>query len=199
MTSLPESEVPADVEVVTDDVVRLLVANHERFLGFVQKRVGSREEAEDLLQETFVRGLRHLDDVRDSGSITAWFYRMLRNAIIDHYRKNQVEARVLERVAAETEESVEPVDDELFSEVCDCISTLIPTLKPEYAEAVRRIDLEGMAVKDYAEQSGISANNAGVRLFRARDALKRQLQRACGTCTTHGCLNCTCKPATKSC
>jgi DNA-directed RNA polymerase specialized sigma24 family protein len=65
-------------------------------------------------------------------------------------------------------------------------------LKPEYADALRRIDVEGVPVKIYADEAGISANNAGVRVFRARDALRKQVARTCGTCAEHGCLDCTC-------
>jgi RNA polymerase sigma-70 factor (ECF subfamily) len=66
------------------------------------------------------------------------------------------------------------------------------TLKPEYAEALQRIDVEGMPVKAFAEDQGISASNAGVRVFRAREALRRQVVRSCGTCAEHGCVDCTC-------
>jgi len=50
-------------------------------------------------------------------------------------------------------------------------------------------------VKDYADEAGISSSNAGVRIFRAREALK-QVARSCGTCATHGCVDCTCASAT---
>ena len=69
---------------------------------------------------------------------------------------------------------------------------LAQTLKPEYADALERIDVQGTPVKDYAEHAGISANNAGVRVFRAREALREQVVRACETCAEHGCLDCTC-------
>jgi len=48
-------------------------------------------------------------------------------------------------------------------------------------------------VKVFAEQRGLSASNAGVRVFRAREALKRRLLESCGTCAEHGCRNCTCQ------
>ncbi|HEY5282379.1 MAG TPA: sigma factor-like helix-turn-helix DNA-binding protein [Polyangia bacterium] len=76
--------------------------------------------------------------------------------------------------------------------VCQCVAQLADTLKPEYADALRRIEVDGIAVKDYADTLGISASNAGVRIFRAREALRRQVARACGTCADHGCLDCTC-------
>ena len=58
--------------------------------------------------------------------------------------------------------------------------------------AMLRIEVEGVAVKDYADAAGISASNAGVRIFRAREALRKQVARSCGTCAEHGCLDCTC-------
>jgi len=76
--------------------------------------------------------------------------------------------------------------------VCRCVISLAGTLKAEYADALQRIDVEGVAVKDYAESAGISASNAGVRVFRAREALRKQVARSCGTCAEHGCLDCTC-------
>jgi RNA polymerase sigma-70 factor (ECF subfamily) len=66
-------------------------------------------------------------------------------------------------------------------------------LKPEYAEALQAIEVDGQPVKVYAERKGLTAGNAAVRVFRAREALKRRLVESCGTCAQHGCLNCTCQ------
>ena len=59
---------------------------------------------------------------------------------------------------------------------------------------LQRVDVEGVPVKDYANQLGISASNAGVRIFRAREALRERVARSCGSCAEHGCLDCTCQP-----
>ena len=77
------------------------------------------------------------------------------------------------------------------------MSELAATLKPEYAEALQRIEVEGLPVADYAQAAGISASNAGVRVFRAREALRKQVARACGTCAEHGCLDCCCKASSE--
>jgi RNA polymerase sigma-70 factor (ECF subfamily) len=169
-----------------------LVDNHRHFLSFLERRVGSREEAEDILQEAFVRSLERGDQLRDAESAKAWFYRLLRNAVIDHYRHRGAESRALAAVAAESSE-IAP-DEEMFDEVCRCIDTLVDTLKPEYAEAIRRVELEEMPVKTYAEQAGITQSNAGVRVFRARQALRKQVLASCGTCAEHGCEACGCNP-----
>ncbi len=172
------------------DVVEALVSNHRQFLAFLEKRVGSREVAEDILQEAFVRGLDS-KSLGSAESATAWFYRALRNATVDHYRRRDAETRALEQVAAESGEEVAP-DVELMDTVCSCVASLLPTLKPEYASAIQRVELDEIPVREYAAEEKMTANAAGVRLFRAREALKRRLIQSCGTCADHGCLDCRC-------
>jgi RNA polymerase sigma factor (sigma-70 family) len=171
------------------DVVRVLADNHARFLAFLQRRVASREDAEDILQSAFVRGLERGAALRDHESATAWFYRLLRNALVDHYRRRGAERRALAALPAAVETAPDP---ELMRTVCECAASLAETLKPEYAAALKRVDLEGLTVRAFAEEEGITPNNAGVRLHRARLALRRQVTQSCGTCATHGCLDCTC-------
>ena len=76
-------------------VVAAWVENHRRFLAFLERRVESRAAAEEILQEAFVRGLGQADEIRDDERAVAWFYRLLRNAVIDHYRARGAEARGL--------------------------------------------------------------------------------------------------------
>ncbi len=174
---------------LTQPVIDQLVANHREFLAFVERRIGNRALAEEILQDAFVRSLDRGDEIRDS--VVGWFYRVLRNAVIDRQRRQAVADRRLDQFAAELESSSDG-GEELAGVVCRCVGQLADTLKPEYADALRRIEVEGVAVKDYADAAGISASNAGVRIFRARDALRKQVARSCGTCADHGCLDCSC-------
>jgi len=178
-------------EALPPDVVAKLVENHRAFLGFLEKRLGSRAEAEDLLQEAFIKGIERSDALRDEESAVAWFYRMLRNAVIDRHRRRGAAARGLESLAREMDDEITP-PREFVETACGCVKQLSDTLKPEYAEALQRIEVEGLAVKEYAEQLGISANNAAVRVHRAREALKKRVMQSCGTCAEHGCVDCTC-------
>jgi RNA polymerase sigma-70 factor (ECF subfamily) len=173
-------------------VVATLVANHRAFLAFVERRVGNRDVAEEILQNAFVKNVEKFDTVKETA--IGWFYRVLRNAITDQHRRKAVADKRLESYASETA-AIEDQDDELHRTVCKCVGELASTLKPEYAEALQRIEIDGVAVKDYADQVGISTSNAGVRVFRAREALRKQVARSCGTCADHGCLDCTCDHA----
>lgn len=169
-----------------------LVANHRRFLEFVERRVGDRATAEDILQEAFARGLDKLGALANDESAVAWFYRSLRNALVDHHRRRGAAGRALASFAAELDR--DRPSGELHEEACRCVIALAATLEPEYASALGRIDVEGASVKDYAHEAGVTPGNAAVRVFRARAALRRQLARACGTCADHGCFDCTCRP-----
>ncbi len=180
-----EGALPASGEIVAH-----LVERHREFLGFLEARVRSRAVAEEILQAAFVRSLEKADAIRDSESAVAWFYRLLRNALVDYYRRSATEGRALEREALLAEPAV--MDPELRGVICGCIGGLLPTLKPEYAEMLRLVDLEERPLAEAAETLGITTNNAAVRAHRARQALKRQLERTCATCATHGCLDCRC-------
>src|SRR5688572_7570909 len=185
------SEPDQEESLPTPQIVETLVANHRDFLAFVKKRVGDAALAEDILQDAFARNLDKLDAVRETA--VGWFYRVLRNAIIDHHRRSGAAERRHEAAAREDQLMSEGErDEELHRVVCKCVAELADTLKPEYASALRRVEIDGVSVKDYADEAGISSNNAGVRIFRAREALRKQLTRACGTCATHGCLDCSC-------
>lgn len=184
------SQVDESLLPPTPGVAAVLVDNHRQFLLFLEGRVGSRAVAEDILQDAFVRGLDKLHTLQSQEAAVAWFYRLLRNAVIDHYRRTASKSRALESFAAEVEPEV-PQED-LHNAICRCVAGLADTLKPEYADALRKIEVEGLAVKEYAAAMDITSNNAAVRVFRAREALRKQVRRACGTCAEHGCLDCTC-------
>jgi RNA polymerase sigma factor (sigma-70 family) len=172
-------------------VAAVLVANHRQFLGFLEKRVGDRALAEDILQDAFVRGMQKLDGLHSDESAVAWFYRLLRNAVIDQRRRRGANERKLAAFGAEVEHAT-AADGELRGAICRCVGELAATLDDKYADALRSIEVEGVAVKDYAARVGISPNSAGVRVFRAREALRQQVKRSCGSCAEHGCLDCTC-------
>jgi RNA polymerase sigma factor (sigma-70 family) len=177
-------EAPAPLAVLLD--------NHRAFLRYLEGRVGDRALAEDILQDAFAKVLDRPGQAPADEAIVPWFYRLLRNAAIDRFRRQGTAARALETFARELETHAE-ADAELQAEICGCVSRLASSLKPEYADALQAIDVQGTPVKAFAEQHGLSANNAGVRVFRAREALKKRVVESCGTCAEHGCRDCTCQ------
>jgi RNA polymerase sigma factor (sigma-70 family) len=176
--------------------VAILMANHARFLAFLERRVGSREEAEEILQDAFVRGLSRgaAGRLRADESAVAWFYRLLRNAIVDRARRASVEQRSLARAASLADPALDPERDrELLAVVCACIGSLVATLAPAHQRALRDVELGDMSLRDFAAREGLTPGHAAVRLHRARQALRRRTEQSCGTCATHGCYQCECR------
>jgi RNA polymerase sigma-70 factor (ECF subfamily) len=174
--------------------VATLLDNHRAFLEYLERRVGDRALAEDILQEAFAKVVARPDQAPADESVIRWFYRTLRNAAIDQFRRRGAADRAYEAFARELETHQAPTDD-VQAQICACVSRLAATLKPEYAEALEAIEVAGTPVKTFAEQKGLSSSNAGVRVFRAREALKKRVTESCGTCAEHGCMNCTCRHA----
>ena len=168
-----------------------LVEGRQQFLAFLRKRVSSEATAEDILQSAFARGIEKGGAVRDEESVVAWFYRLLRNAVIDYYRQAGSAERASSELARHWTGHQEP-DDPLKGEICQCVTALLDTVKPEYREALETIDLNEGSLADLAVKAGVTSNNAAVRVHRAREALRKRVAQACGICATHGCLDCHC-------
>jgi RNA polymerase sigma factor (sigma-70 family) len=173
------------------DLVGTLVQNHQAFLVYLERRVGSRALAEDILQDAFARVIARPDQAPADEGLVPWFYRTLRNAAIDQFRRRGAADRAYEAFARELETQESP-SPSLEAEICACVSRLASTLKPDYEEALTAIEVGGTPVKTFAARKGISASNAAVRVFRAREALKKRVSESCGTCAEHGWVDCTC-------
>jgi RNA polymerase sigma-70 factor (ECF subfamily) len=164
-----------------------LLERQREFVGFLRARLGTEEAARDALQSAYLKAMEKAHTVRDDESTVAWFYRLLRNALVDAHRRQQAEQKSLQQEPSGAQ------DEDLFRAICTCVGGVIETLKPEYGDLLRRVDLEGASVPEAARVVGITANNAGVKLHRARAALRDKLRGVCGACARHGCLDCRCQ------
>ncbi len=167
-----------------------LIPHLEAFRGFVRGRVGDGSVADDIVQESLLRAVRAAPELRDEDALLPWFYRILRNAVTDHYRRRDLAGRAMERAAAGVEASFTPEDERV---ACGCLANLVDELKPEYAELIREMDLGGASLATMSERIGASKANLKMRHHRARKRLRTLLERTCRTCAAHGCLDCTCK------
>ncbi|MEP7304023.1 MAG: RNA polymerase sigma factor [Acidobacteriota bacterium] len=172
--------------------VALLLENHRAFLRYLERRVGDRALAEDILQDAFAKVVARPDQAPSDEAVIPWFYRSLRNAAIDQFRRRGAADRALAAFAHELAGDETP-SIEMEGEICACVSRLVTTLKPAYAEVLQAVEVTGIPVKTFAAQKGLSSSNAAVRVFRAREALRRRVAESCGVCAEHGCMNCTCR------
>ena len=168
-----------------------LLEHRNRFLAALERMTHRRDVAEDILQAAYIRALERGTPAVGEENVVAWFSTVLRNAWFDVVRRAGVEASAAHRIASEAGD--DPVDDGLHDALCACVHDVIRELKPDYARMLLEVDLRDRPVGEVAREAGITSNNAGVRLHRARQALGRQLGRLCGACAAHGCLDCSCR------
>lgn len=177
-------------------VQRALVEARQEILLFLQQRLRSRDDAEEVLQRFSVRALERASQLRDVQTVRGWLGRVLATTIIDHQRSlSRRQRREIHVDEAEIESL--PADAEIDATVCNCLYRLLPTLKPEYADIVWRADILGEPRDRLAASLGTSLNNVTVRLHRGRQALRKRLEEMCRTCPVHGFLDCQCETGEK--
>lgn len=177
---------------VSEQAFSKLLESRGQFLGFLKKRISSPDIAEDLLQNAFVKSIEKSGDIKDEESIVAWFYRVLRNSVVDYYRQTGRTHQELSGILADLD-SLGRAAPEPDNEICQCVHPLLDNLKPEYREALTTIDLGDGSLADLASRAGITEGNAAVRVHRAREAMRKQVQMTCGACADHHCVDCHCK------
>jgi RNA polymerase sigma-70 factor (ECF subfamily) len=183
-------------EARVNEVIQRLLENESAFRQFIRRRVGEATLVDDILQQSLTRAVASAHSLHNEESAVAWFYRILRHAVADHYRALGAEVRRNQAILEESTISgdhQEPPLDEVRATACACLHDLLPSLRGNYADLIKRIDLDGESPDLVAKDLKVSRNNLTVRLPRARQSLRASLEDACGICSSHGCLNCTCE------
>lgn len=155
------------------------------FAGYVRRRTGDADLAQEVVQEALAKALAKADDLRDEGRLLPWFWRIVRNTMHDALARRGRTAALPEDLASAPAVEVQAV--------CRCLSGALADLPERQREAVRRIDLLGEEPEAAAADLGIDPGNLKVIRHRARAALRERLQMICRTCAEHGCLDCHCR------
>jgi RNA polymerase sigma-70 factor (ECF subfamily) len=181
---------------LADSVIQRLTENLSLFETFLRRRVQDDFIVQDLLQQSLLKAIQQQHSLNNAESVVSWFYRILRNTVVDYYRSKASENTrrndFLKQARVLADDHV-PSLDEVKGTVCSCLDDVVSALRPGYADLIRRVDLTGEPLAIVARDLQITPNNATVRLHRARQALRQSLENSCGICSKHGCLNCTCK------
>lgn len=138
--------------------------------GFVQKRVKDKDEANDILQQLYLKLYKNCEQLQEVKNTKAWLYQITRNTVHDFFRENATKQSL-----APDAELPEPAElpDKARQELEALVEPLINLLPPEYAEALRLSELQGLSQKEVAERLGISYSGAKSRVQRGREKLKQ--------------------------
>lgn len=142
--------------------------------SFLAHRTGSASEADDLLQEVFLKALYQGEDFCSLENARAWLFQVARNLLIDRLRLAKEQVPLPDDLIADGAPETAPVD--LLSH---CLPRVLSELSAEDREAIVLCDIQGVTQKDFAGRLGLSLPAAKSRVQRARVRLRAQLSEAC--------------------
>jgi RNA polymerase sigma-70 factor (ECF subfamily) len=183
-----EGSVPHAVPSRTaqDDLAKILEDGRPRNLRFLRSRLPSREDAEDALQDASLKLFQNIEALATVDNPHAWIAASLNHTVIDRYRRGAARRRLSDAIAAEPSAPDEPQDSDLATPAA-CVSGEVKGLKATFRTLLGQVYLEGMPLKEVAAREGLTANNAAVRLHRARGALRQAMQSLCQSCPADDC------------
>lgn len=158
-----------DMETSTVTFDALWNEMHDRLCRFVCRRVSNDQDAEDILQDIFIRIYRKLGTVREPKWLEPWMYQIARNRIIDHYRSRQQWTDLSEILAVNEDE------DEAMDSLLAYLQESVRGLPDPYREALILAEFQGMAQQDLAGKFGITLSGAKSRVQRARQKVKEAI------------------------
>jgi RNA polymerase sigma-70 factor (ECF subfamily) len=166
-----------EIHRMNDNLELLWDQYSRRLRAFIRSRVWDDAEAEDILQEVFIRVHRNLccRPEPEWNKPESWIYQIARHLIIDHYRRRRVMVEIPESLPAEPDLPEEDPEAVLALSLKEIINEL-----PEpYRQALILTEYQGLSQKQLAESLGISLSGAKSRVQRARERLRDMLLRCC--------------------
>lgn len=161
---------------------RIYKDERKGLLAFIRKRVDDVDEAEDILQDVFVRLYNSMDLIDSLEKVVSWLFTVTRNRITDSYRKKRPETRDLNDTAF-GELTVDDSDSEMNSDsdlIWESLTEAIEQLPEEQKEAYLLHEFEGLSIKEIAEVQGVTQNTVLSRkryaVLRLRELLKEIYQ-----------------------
>jgi RNA polymerase sigma-70 factor, ECF subfamily len=151
---------------------------HSALLRYVKSKVRSREDAEDILQNVFIRISANIGKLSEEVKLKNWIFTIARNAIIDYYRTNARTKKV--SVSYEIEADIPEADDPDPTKGLDqCMDNMISLLPAEYRDIIIDSELKGIKQKDLAEKYGMAFPSMRSRVQRGRERLKQLFYNCC--------------------
>jgi len=151
---------------------------------YIRSLIRNAAEAEDLVQETFLRAHKRVDTLRDLGALEGWLYQIATHVTIDRIRqKSRVAERQLEHPAEELTipDNRQPSALAVLqqTEMSACVQSHVAKLSDGYKAVLLLHDVDGLTANEIAVLLGLPLTSIKMRLHRARRKLEVMLQEAC--------------------
>lgn len=148
--------------------------------AFLARRVPAGVEADDLLQDVFLRVVKHLDSLRSTERPEAWLFQIARNALRDSLRARQRKDGRTDPLEVDLPADTDPVAmRNSEEELAPCLTPMIARLAEPYRTAIELTSIQGLTQAEAAKQVGISLSGMKSRVQRGREQLRQMLMRCC--------------------
>lgn len=176
----PDGSSAGPVPVLDEALVREL---HRHVLAFFRRRVSNATDAEDLVQDTMLRMVRSLKDLRSKDRLQPWLFRIAHGVLADywHSRSRTPEAEMDTELLAATDVSSANATKEL----AECLRLFVGRLPGRYREAMELSEIEELPHREIAQRLGLSISGVKSRVQRGREQL-RLLVLGCCAVDLHG-------------
>jgi RNA polymerase sigma-70 factor (ECF subfamily) len=161
---------------VFEDVAQELSGPLRRYL---ERLVGNRATADDLLQDTLLKIARALPGFEGRSSVKTWAFTIATRVATDHFRRPQNRAQMVDIDETTHVDGADADQKLVIDEMSSCVREVIDSLPEDYRTALVLHDLEGQTAAQVAEIAGCSIANAKIRIHRARRRLKQALNEEC--------------------
>ena len=148
----------------------------DRLRSFVRKHVTDETDAEDILQETYLKIHKSLSSLKQEGRLTAWLFQIARNTIVDYYRQGKTTVDLPQELPDSGDEAL---SSDPVTEIASCIRPMVDKLPQSYRQAMLLTVYEGATQRGVAKKLGISLSGAKSRVQRARGKLNDMLLECC--------------------
>lgn len=146
---------------------------------FVARRVPSPADADDVLQDLFLRMQKGLPQLREEERFGPWVYQVARSAIAEHHRQMSRHPLPSGQAPDEPATSPEPDESAAESELSACISLFVAVLPSPYREALMLTELEGRTQAEAAHLLGLTVSGMKSRVQRGRARLREAFEECC--------------------
>lgn len=159
-------------------------AHETELRNFIRGRVNNSDQAEDLLQDIFIKAIAEGSHFCELENARAWLFQVARNLTIDFLRlskKYKQHDAIAEDLPTSLSNEAKPVEAEIqpVANLAKCLPIALEKLDIEDQEIIQICDLDGLNQADFAKQKSISLTAAKSRIQRARKRLKQELQTTC--------------------
>lgn len=151
---------------------------HQVLFGFVKSKVNNHQDAEDIVQNVFIKVANGVNDLNRKEKLQSWIYAIARNSIIDYYR-----ASTHKKSLSFEEDIAESFTDEEYNDTTKgldcCLIDFVNQLPEEYRDIIIDVEMKGIKQKDLAEKYNLAYPSIRSRVQRGREKLKQILLNCC--------------------